>query len=155
MSGEASRGEPIEVRVARVGDVEVALPARATERSAGLDLAAAVREPVSIGPGAREIVPTGIAIAIPDGFEGQVRPRSGLALRHGVTVLNSPGTVDSDYRGEVKVVLINHGQEPFVVKRGDRIAQLVIAPVVKADIRLVEVLDDTPRGQGGYGSTGV
>jgi len=113
-----------------------------------------VVEPITIAPGARALVPTGWAVAIPTGFEGQVRPRSGLALRHGITVLNAPGTIDADYRGELAVLLINHGDDPFVVRRGDRIAQLLICPVARAELREVEALDATARGSGGYGSTG-
>ena len=143
------------VEMARVGDVEVAPPRYQTEGAAGLDLAAAVAEPVTIAPGARALVPTGWAMAIPPHFEGQVRPRSGLALRHGITVLNTPGTVDADYRGELKVLLINQGQEPFVERRGDRIAQLVICPVAHAELREVAALGVTSRGEGGYGSTGA
>ena len=143
------------VEMARVGDVEVPPPRYQTAGAAGLDLAAAVAEPVTITPGARALVPTGWAISIPPHFEGQVRPRSGLALRHGITVLNTPGTVDADYRGELKVLLINHGQEPFVVRRGDRIAQLVICPVAHAELREVAALGVTSRGEGGYGSTGA
>jgi dUTP pyrophosphatase len=130
-------------------------PAYATAASAGMDLLAAVDEPLALAPGARALVPTGIAIALPPGTEGQVRPRSGLAVRHGITVLNSPGTIDADYRGEVKVPLINHGQEPFVIERGTRIAQLVIAPVAQARWDIAADLDDTARGDGGFGSTGV
>jgi dUTP pyrophosphatase len=131
------------------------LPAAKTAASAGFDLAAAVDAPLTILPGGRALVPTGFAIALPPGHEGQVRPRSGLAVEHGVTVLNAPGTVDADYRGEVKVPLINHGDRPFTVTRGMRIAQLVVAPV--ASVALVEVkeLDDTGRGKGGFGSTGT
>jgi len=125
--------------------------------AAGMDLRAAVPAdaPLTLRPGDRHAVPTGLAMAIPPGFEGQVRPRSGLALRHGVTCLNSPGTVDADYRGEVKVILINHGPEAFVVRRGDRIAQLLISPVAQASWREVESLDETARGAGGFGSTGA
>jgi len=123
--------------------------------AAGMDLPAAIGEEVVILPGQRRLVPTGWAFAIPPGFEGQVRPRSGLALRHGVTVLNSPGTIDADYRGEIKVVLVNFGDEPFTVSPGDRVAQLVIAPVAKATLRIALSLDPTERGDGGYGSTGV
>jgi dUTP pyrophosphatase len=132
------------------------LPAYETQHAAGMDLRAAVPEdePLTLHPGDRRPVPTGIAIAIPPGFEGQVRPRSGLALRHGVTCLNSPGTVDADYRGELMVILINHGSEAFVVRRGERIAQLLISPVVQASWREVEALDGTARGAGGFGSTG-
>jgi dUTP pyrophosphatase len=133
------------------------LPAYQTAAAAGLDLMAAVPDghPVTIGPGTYAMIPTGIALALPPGTEGQVRPRSGLAAKHGVTVLNSPGTIDSDYRGEVNVLLINHGLAPFVVERGMRIAQLVIAPVASVSIRLVENLDETQRGRGGFGSTGT
>jgi dUTP pyrophosphatase len=143
------------VEMARVGDVEVPPPRYQTEGAAGLDLAAAVAEPLTLEPGARALVPTGWAMAIPPYFEGQVRPRSGLALRHGVTVLNAPGTVDADYRGELKVLLVNHGDAPFVVNRGDRIAQLVICPVAHAELREVAALGATSRGDGGYGSTGA
>ena len=133
------------------------LPAYQSAAAAGLDLVAAVPEgqPVSIAPGRYAMIPTGIAVALPPGTEGQVRPRSGLAAKHGVTVLNSPGTIDSDYRGEVSVILINHGQNNFTVERGMRIAQLVIAQVVSARLRLVEKLDETARGDGGFGSTGT
>ena len=120
-----------------------------------MDLCAAVDAPVTLAPGERRLMPTGYAVAIPRGYEGQVRPRSGLALRHGVTVLNAPGTVDADYRGELRVLLVNLGSEPFVVRRGDRIAQLVICPVAEAELVEVETLDETARGGGGYGSTGV
>ena len=119
-----------------------------------MDLAAAVTEPLEISPGARALVATGFMFAIPTGYEAQIRPRSGLALKHGVTVLNAPGTVDSDYRGEVSVVLINHGAGPFTVNRGDRIAQMVIAAVVRGDLAEVTMLSPTARGAGGYGSTG-
>jgi dUTP pyrophosphatase len=130
------------------------LPERATEGSAGMDLRAAVEADVELSPGARVLIPTGIALALPNGYEGQIRPRSGLALKHGVTVLNSPGTVDADYRGEVGVVLINHGEDPFVVRRGDRIAQLIIAPVAECSLQEVDALPASGRGAGGYGSTG-
>jgi dUTP pyrophosphatase len=132
----------------------LAPPSRRTHNSAGLDLAAAVDDAVLIPPGGRALIPTGFAIALPEGYEGQVRPRSGLAVEHGITVLNAPGTIDADYRGEVKVPLINHGTEPFTVTRGMRIAQLVVAPVAKATLVEVAALDDTPRGNGGFGSTG-
>lgn len=132
------------------------LPAYQTTGAAGADLCAAVADDAAIvlEPGARALVPTGLVLALPVGFEAQVRPRSGLASRDGVTVLNAPGTVDSDYRGEVKVLLVNHGAEPFEVTRGMRIAQLVIAPVVQAAFVEVDQLDDTQRGSGGFGSTG-
>lgn len=131
------------------------LPAYQTIGSAGMDLAAAVFEPLEIAPGGRALVPTGFRLAIPAGYEAQIRPRSGLALHHGVTVLNAPGTVDSDYRGEVSVVLINHGTEPFIVRRGDRIAQMVLAQVPRAELVETNGLPPTPRGGGAYGSTGT
>lgn len=134
---------------------DLPLPAYETAGAAGLDLRAAITAPLTLAPGERALIPTGLAMQLPEGFEGQVRPRSGLALRHGVTVLNAPGTVDSDYRGEVSVVLINHGQEPFSIQRGDRIAQFVIAPVTQAELLEVSTLDATARGAGGYGSTGI
>ena len=132
------------------------LPAYDTSGSAGMDLRAAVAEetPMTLAPGARALVPTGLKIALEPGFEAQVRPRSGLALKHGITCLNSPGTIDSDYRGEVGVILINHGQEPFVIKRGERIAQLVVARHEQAAMVEVGTLDETARGSGGFGSTG-
>ena len=132
------------------------LPAYQTIEAAGLDLMAAVpdAEPLTLTPGQYALVPTGLAIALPAGHEAQVRPRSGLAAKHGVTVLNSPGTIDADYRGEIKVILINHGATPFVIKRGERIAQMVIAPMVQAALVPVAVLSSTDRGAGGFGSTG-
>lgn len=134
----------------------LALPAYETTGSAGMDLRAAVAEdaPVTLAPGARALVPTGLKIALEPGHEAQVRPRSGLALKHGLTCLNAPGTIDSDYRGEVGVILVNHGQEPFVIRRGERIAQLVVARYEQAVIVEVETLDETARGAGGFGSTG-
>lgn len=134
----------------------LALPAYETTGSAGMDLRAAVPEgaPLTLQPGARALVPTGLKIALEQGWEAQVRPRSGLALKHGITCLNSPGTIDSDYRGEVGVILINHGSEPFVIQRGERIAQMVIAQHAQAVIVEVESLDETARGAGGFGSTG-
>ena len=137
-------------RLPHFGELE--LPAYATEGAAGMDVVAA--EDVTLAPGGRHAVATGLAIAIPPGFEIQVRPRSGLALKHGISVPNTPGTIDSDYRGELKVILINHGAAPFEVRRGDRIAQLVIAPVVRACWLKVDELDETARGAGGFGSTG-
>jgi dUTP pyrophosphatase len=131
------------------------LPKIATAGSSGADLAAAIDGELTIAPGARELVPTGFSLAIPKGFEGQVRPRSGLALRHGIVVPNSPGTIDADYRGEVKVILLNAGSLPFVIKRGDRIAQLVIAPVLQSVFEEVESLDETDRGHGGFGHSGT
>ncbi|HEY8615454.1 dUTP diphosphatase [Phenylobacterium sp.] len=133
------------------------LPAYESDQAAGMDLRAAVPDeaPVTLPPGARYAVPTGLAFALPAGFEGQVRPRSGLALKQGITCLNTPGTIDADYRGEVKVILINLGQEEVVIRRGDRVAQLVVAPVVQATWAEVASLDDTARGAGGFGSTGA
>lgn len=128
------------------------LPVYATAGAAGMDVVAA--EDVTIAPGARHAVATGLAMAIPEGFEIQVRPRSGLALKHGITVPNTPGTIDSDYRGELKVILINHGSEDFAIRRGDRVAQLVLAPVTRAEWLEVSSLDETARGVGGFGSTG-
>jgi dUTP pyrophosphatase len=143
------------VRLKRLPHAEgLELPSLATPGSAGVDLAAAIEGEITIAPGGRDIVPTGFMLAIPAGFEGQVRPRSGLALRNGIVVPNSPGTIDADYRGEVKVILLNAGTEPFVIKRGDRIAQLVIAPVVTSEFCEVEDLDETERGEGGFGHTG-
>lgn len=132
----------------------LALPSYATVGSAGCDLVAAIEAPVTLQPGARALVPTGFAMALPPGWEAQIRPRSGLALKHGLTCLNSPGTIDADYRGEVGVILANLGAEPFLVERGMRIAQMVIAPVYQARFERVDALDETARGAGGFGSTG-
>jgi len=129
-------------------------PSYMSEQAAGLDLRAAVSAPVTLAPGAFQLIPAGIRIALPPGHEGQVRPRSGLASKHGLTVLNTPGTIDADYRGEVCVLLINHGRQPFVINRGDRIAQLVVSPVTRVQIESVDELDTTERGEGGFGHTG-
>jgi len=134
---------------------DLALPAYATPGSAGLDLLAAISDDISLAPGSRALMPTGLAIALPEGYEAQVRPRSGLALKNGVTVLNSPGTIDADYRGEIGVILINHGDAPFVVTRGMRIAQLIVAPVTQLSWVETAELPTTTRGTGGYGSTGM
>ena len=145
------------VRVLRLPHGEgLPLPSYQSKHAAGLDLVAAVPrdQPVKLSPGARELVPTGFVLELPHGCEGQVRPRSGLAFKHGLTVLNSPGTIDADYRGEIMVLLVNLGSETFRVQRGDRIAQLVIAPVASVEIVAVEALAETERGQGGFGSTG-
>ncbi|MEM8935957.1 MAG: dUTP diphosphatase [Pseudomonadota bacterium] len=131
------------------------LPRYETALAAGCDIRAAVSEPVTLQPGARAMIPTGLAIALPPGWEAQMRPRSGLAAKHGVALVNAPGTIDADYRGEIKVILINHGSEDFVVNRGERVAQMVIAPVFQAQFTVVDTLDDTERGEGGFGSTGV
>lgn len=134
---------------------DLPLPAYATAGSAGLDLLAAVDAPVTLQPGARAVVPTGIAVALPAGYEAQVRPRSGLAVRHGVTLVNSPGTIDSDYRGEIGAILVNLGSEAFTIERGSRIAQLVVAPVSQAVLEEVAELPASARGAGGFGSTGL
>lgn len=131
------------------------LPRYMTDHAAGMDLCAAVEEEVILAPGEARLVPTGFKIAVPAGYEAQIRPRSGLAARHGVTLLNAPGTVDADYRGQVCVVVINHGSEPFAIRRGDRIAQMVIAPVSRVEVEEVAELDDTARSEGGFGHTGV
>ena len=131
------------------------LPQFETAQAAGTDLRAAIDQPVTLHPGQRALIKTGFCMALPPGYEAQVRPRSGLALRHGITVLNSPGTIDADYRGEVGVLLINHGEEDFTVERGDRFAQMVLAPVTQGSFDVVAELDDTARGSGGYGSTGT
>lgn len=132
------------------------LPSYQTEGAAGADLRAAVpdNEPVTIAPGDRAMIPTGLKMGIPEGYEVQVRPRSGLAAKHGVSCLNTPGTIDWDYRGEVKVILVNHGDAPFVVQRGERVAQMIVSPVVQAKFVTVDCLEDTVRGEGGFGSTG-
>ena len=145
----------VRVRVARTGNVQVELPAYKTPGSAGLDLEAAIEEPIVLAPGARRLIPTGLRLELPNGYEGQVRARSGLALRHGIGMVNAPGTIDADYRGEVGVLLVNWGQEPFTITPRARIAQLVICRVAQAELVEVEALDDTLRSGGGYGSTGV
>ncbi len=137
------------------GNEDIQLPRKMSEWAAGFDLQAAVGEPVTLNPGERKLIPTGFAMAMPANLEAQIRPRSGLAFKHGITSLNSPGTIDADYRGEVKVLLINHGQEPFVITRGERIAQMVFHEVPQVDIVEAEELPDTVRGTGGFGHTGV
>ncbi|MFO8028608.1 MAG: dUTP diphosphatase [Cyclonatronaceae bacterium] len=132
----------------------LALPASATPDAAGLDVRAALEEPIVLEPGRRVLVPTGLQMALPKGYEAQIRPRSGLAFRHGITMLNTPGTIDADYRGEVKVLAINLGEEPFEIRHGDRIAQMVISPVTQADVQAVTDLPGSERGEGGFGSTG-
>jgi dUTP pyrophosphatase len=144
----------IPVRLLREGAGDL-LPAYQTEGAAGMDLRADIDEEIVLPPMGRSMIPTGISVALPAGVEAQVRPRSGLAARHGVTCLNSPGTIDSDYRGEILVILINLGNEPFSVRRGDRIAQLVFATALRASLRVVDDLDATRRGEGGFGHTGV
>lgn len=148
--------ERVRVALARLPQGEgLPLPAYMSEHAAGADLCAAIREQLTLLPGARALVPTGFSIALPPGYEAQVRPRSGLAIRHGVTCLNSPGTIDADYRGEVRVVLANFGTEPVLIKRGDRIAQIVVSPVTHAAFELVEELPPSVRGESGFGSTGL
>lgn len=148
--------KPVTVAIKRLANgAGLPLPAYATPGAAGLDLAAAVAADVVLAPGARALIPTGFAIALPPGYEAQVRPRSGLAVRHGISIVNAPGTVDADYRGEVMVCLVNLGAEPFAVRRGERIAQMVVAPVVAVALEETAALDDTARGAGGFGSTGT
>ena len=144
----------VHVRIQRVGKIEVPLPRYQTPGSAGMDLHAALTEPIALAPLARKLVPTGLAFAIPEGWEGQVRPRSGLASKRGVTVINTPGTIDSDFRGEVGIVLVNLSNEPVVIEPMERIAQIVFAQHGRANLEVVEALDTTTRGAGGYGSTG-
>ncbi len=152
MSADAA---PVRIRVRRLPHGEgLALPAYATAGAAGMDLLAAVTETITLAPGGRCLVPTGLAVALPPGHELQVRPRSGLALRHGITLANAPGTIDEDYRGELHVIVMNAGSEPFAIERGMRIAQAVLSPVLRATWYEVEDLDDTARASGGFGSTG-
>jgi dUTP pyrophosphatase len=134
---------------------DLPLPAYETADAAGMDVRAALSEPITLAPGERKAIPTGLKMAIPSGYEVQVRPRSGLAIKKGITMINAPGTVDADFRGEVHVLIVNHSDEPFVVEHGERIAQLVVAPVVQATWNVVDTLDETARGEGGFGSTGV
>lgn len=133
----------------------IELPRYESDQAAGMDIRAAVEQTMELKPGERALIPTGFKMALPDGYEAQIRPRSGLAYKNGITMLNSPGTIDSDYRGEVKVLAINHGIEPFMINHGDRIAQMIISPVHQATIREVESLEETERSDGGFGSTGV
>ena len=152
---EDKSGRPVAIPVQVMPEGEgLPLPEYQTSHSVGMDLRAAISEPITLRPGQRQLISTGIRIALPAGYEAQVRARSGLAVKHGITLLNSPGTVDADYRGTVKVILINLGPEPFTINRGDRIAQLIIAPVTRAEWHPVAQLDDTTRGAGGFGSTG-
>lgn len=147
---------PLRVAVTRLSSAgDLSLPAYASPMSAGMDLRAAIAEPLEIAPGGRALVPTGLAIALPAGYEAQIRPRSGLALKHGITVLNAPGTVDADYRGEIGVVLANFGRLSFTVTRGMRIAQMVVAPFARVSWEAVEALPESGRGVGGFGSTGT
>lgn len=151
----ADQATTIPVRIKRVrGGGKNPLPHYMTHHAAGMDLYADLADDLVLRPGERSLVPTGIAIALPDGYEAQVRPRSGLALRHGIALVNSPGTIDADYRGEIGVIVINHGAEPFAIRHGERIAQLVVAPVSRAVLVEVDDLDETGRGDGGFGHTG-
>ncbi|MBU2054895.1 MAG: dUTP diphosphatase [Proteobacteria bacterium] len=146
--------EKVEVSIRRMpGAEDLPLPRYMTGQAAGMDLMAAVGEEVTILPGEREMIPTGVAVALPEGYEAEIRPRSGLAARHGVTLVNSPGTIDADYRGEVRLILINHGQAPFVVRRGDRVAQMVVHRVCRVIWAVSEALSPTKRGEGGFGYT--
>ena len=140
-------------RLPHAQDLE--LPSYESEYAAGMDIRAALEESTTLAPGSRKLIPTGLQMAIPQGYEAQIRPRSGLAYRNGITMLNTPGTIDSDYRGEVKMLAVNLGDEPFIIEHGDRIAQMVIAPVTQATVHEAETLPDTDRGAGGFGSTGV
>ena len=150
------RVDKVRVKIRQLpGGEDLPLPTYMSKRASGMDLYAAVEKEVTIKPGRMMLIPTGIQVAIPAGFEGQIRPRSGLALKHGLSIVNSPGTVDSDYRGTVGVILINQGEKSFSIKRGDRIAQLVISPVVQAELEPVEELENTSRDQGGFGHTGT
>ncbi len=147
--------EKITLKVKRIKNSDLPLPAYETEGSAGMDIRASLDEDVILEPGDIKLIPTGISISIPMGYEGQIRPRSGLALKHGIGMVNSPGTIDSDYRGEVRIIMINHGKKSFTVKHGDRIAQMIIARLCNAVIEEVSELDSTKRGQGGFGHSGI
>jgi dUTP pyrophosphatase len=136
-------------------NTDLVLPTYQSESAAGMDIAAAIVEPLALAPGQISLIPTGFAVAIPDGYELQIRPRSGLAVRHGITIINSPGTIDADYRGEVRIGLINLGHEQYTINRGDRIAQMVLSPVMRAKFKVVQDLDETGRADGGFGHTGI
>jgi dUTP pyrophosphatase len=147
--------KPVNIRIKRTNPQSLTpLPVYMTPHSAGMDLYAELDADRILNPGSRVLVPTGISISLPDGYEAQIRPRSGLALKHGITMLNSPGTIDADYRGEIGVIVINHGDEPFIVRSGERIAQMIVAPVTRVILEEVEQLDETDRGAGGFGHTG-
>lgn len=148
--------ERIPIKIKRLDDcTDLPLPCYESEGSSGMDIRACVKAPVVLDPGKIRLIPTGLAVSIPPGFEAQIRPRSGLALKHGVGMVNAPGTIDSDYRGEIGVIVINWGERPFTIKRGDRIAQMIITRVYKADVMEVDRLDTTERGEGGFGHSGV
>jgi len=155
MSG-SSAVDTVRITLKRLpGSEDLPLPAYETSGASGMDLRAAVEEPVCLNPGDIKLIPTGIALAIPEGFEGQVRPRSGLALKHGIGLVNAPGTIDSDYRGEIRIILINWGPEPFTIRRADRIAQLILCRVCHAEVDVTEDLLHTDRGEGGFGHSGI
>lgn len=148
--------ERIKIKIRRLeNNADLPLPDYETAGSSGMDIRASVKEPILIEPGEIRLIPTGLAVSIPPGYEGQIRPRSGLALKHGIGMVNSPGTIDSDYRGEVRIIVINWGQEPFKIERGDRIAQMIISKVFSVEIVEVDDLDSTIRGEGGFGHSGV
>jgi dUTP pyrophosphatase len=148
--------EPIPIKIKKLKhSTDLPMPDYASEGASGMDLRACIDQSVRLAPGDIRLIPTGLAVAIPQGYEAQIRPRSGLALHHGIGMLNAPGTIDSDYRGEVGIILVNWGSEPFTISRGDRIAQMVISKVYKANVIAVDDLDDTPRGTGGFGHSGV
>ncbi|MFC1840687.1 dUTP diphosphatase [Thermodesulfobacteriota bacterium] len=147
--------EKITLKIKRVKKSDLPLPAYETDGSAGMDIRASLDEDITLEPGDIKLIPTGISISIPMGYEGQIRPRSGLALKHGIGLVNSPGTIDSDYRGEVRIIMINYGRKSFTVKHGDRIAQMIIARIFNATIEEVSELDSTERGQGGFGHSGI
>jgi dUTP pyrophosphatase len=148
--------EKIPIKIRRLDETaDLPLPSYESEGSSGMDLRASVTEPVLLNPGEIRLIPTGLAVSVPHGYEAQIRPRSGLALKHGIGMVNSPGTIDSDYRGEIGIIVINWGQRPFIIRRGDRIAQMIITKVYQADIMEVGVLESTERGEGGFGHSGV
>ena len=148
--------EKVLIKIKRLGNNhDIYIPEYGSRGSSGMDIRACVNEPIILGPGDIQFIPTGIAVSIPDGYECQIRPRSGLAIKNGIGLVNSPGTIDSDYRGEVGIILINWGKKPFTVSRGDRIAQMVVTKVIKAELRIVDSLDQTDRGEGGFGHSGT
>jgi dUTP pyrophosphatase len=150
------RLDKVVIKVRRLGDNgDLPLPSYESDGSSGMDIRASLREPAMLQPGEITFIPTGLAVSVPPGYEAQIRPRSGLALKHGIGMVNSPGTIDSDYRGEIGIIVINWGQKPFTIRRGDRIAQMIITRVCRADLMEVEVLDSTQRGEGGFGHSGV
>ena len=148
--------EKIPIKIKRLGDAtDLPLPSYESEGSSGMDIRASVKEPLLLNPGEIRLIPTGLAVSVPHGYEAQIRPRSGLALKHGIGMVNSPGTIDSDYRGEIGIILINWGHRPFIIRRGDRIAQMIITKIYQAQVLEADVLDTTRRGEGGFGHSGV